>query len=301
MKKLLFFLTLIVALSVMMPIPVYADMGPKPSIEIEIEGLLNGQECYATILFDKSSVSGPHQSWEQFDAEEIEYRFDEEERRIFYKFAEYQDADGYIYVGQNFNCFERRSISLGYYPPYQFKVLLYFPESDTYAASDVMERYAFDSYYTVYLNNDDGNILSMTHSEERHKYILPIIGAFLIRFSLTVLIETIVAVPFFLRNKKQFLIILLVNVLTQVLLNLSLSLLARLYMLYVIMLYALFELIVFIVEAVLYLKLLPKHEKPNKDGLIKNKTSSYVWYALIANCISFICGLVLSEIVPTWF
>jgi len=301
MKKIISLLFLIAVCTLLMPVPVYADMGPKPSIIISIDGASENQSCFATVLFGESDVWGPHQSWENFETEDIEHRYNEEERTIFYKFAEYQDTDGYVFTGKISNVTENKNFELGYYPPYQFKVLLYFPELDTYAISDVMERYAFDSYYTVCLSGGNGKILSLTHVEEYHKYILPLIGAFLIRFVLTVLIETIVALPFFLKNKRQFFIIFWVNILTQVLLNLLLSVLAVWYILYVVMLYALFELIVFIVEAILYSKLLPKHEHPNKDGLIKNRTSIYVSYALIANFISFIFGLVLSEIVPTWF
>ena len=68
-----------------------------------------------------------------------------------------------------------------------------------------------------------------------------------------------------------------------------------------ILLYALFEFIVFVAEAIIYKKLLPKYEKPNAKGVMGSKKSRYVCYALIANFVSFIVGLVLSEIVPSWF
>jgi hypothetical protein len=45
---------------------------------------------------------------------------------------------------------------VGYYPPEDFKILLYFPADDRFAVSEeACERYAFDSYYQVNLSGVD--------------------------------------------------------------------------------------------------------------------------------------------------
>lgn len=306
MKKIISLLFVLAVLIMLMPIPVYADMGPKPSIVITVDGL-NENKCYATVLFNESSVNGPHRSWEEFSETDIEYLYDGKEKSVFFKFADFKDADGYVFTGIISNLTtEDNKFSLGYYPPYQFKALLYFPDTDTYALSDVMERYAFDSFYTVFFNGanhaNGESAFSMSHKDTPLKFWLPLVCGFVIRLALTVLIETVIAVPFFLRNKKQFFIILWVNALTQALLNLSLNFMyITVYAAFKILLYALFEFIVFVAEAIIYKKLLPKYEKPNAEGVMGSKKSRYVCYALIANFVSFIVGLVLSEIVPTWF
>ena len=50
-----------------------------------------------------------------------------------------------------------------YYPPPKFKILLYYPETETFVSSGIYERYAFDTYYTVDMNGMD--IGSMEYNE----------------------------------------------------------------------------------------------------------------------------------------
>lgn len=47
------------------------------------------------------------------------------------------------------DCTETSEFKWTYYPPQRFKILVYFPETDSFAVSGIYERYAFDSYYKV--------------------------------------------------------------------------------------------------------------------------------------------------------
>ena len=58
------------------------------------------------------------------------------------------DPDGSYFLEDLFEqCHGDDEAGWRYFPPEQFKLLLYFPESDTFLCSTVTERYAFDSVY----------------------------------------------------------------------------------------------------------------------------------------------------------
>lgn len=131
-------------LSIVFSFTAFADTGPKPSVVIDLVGL-DGRECYATLLSEDDSY-GPNRAWRE--GEEM-YAYHEDDPEIWRKFVDYKDTDGYYFLQQFWNCTETKGFKWGYYPPDPFKLLLYFPETDTFAVTPVYEQYAFDSYYTV--------------------------------------------------------------------------------------------------------------------------------------------------------
>ncbi len=134
----------VLILSIVFSFTAFADTGPKPSVVIELVGL-DGKECYGTLLSSRESY-GPNRAWRE--GEEM-YAYHEDDPDIWRKFVDYKDTDGYFFLQQFWNCTEENGFKWGYYPPDPFKLLLYFPESDTFAVTPVYEQYAFDSYYTV--------------------------------------------------------------------------------------------------------------------------------------------------------
>ena len=119
---------------------------------------------------------------------------------------------------------------------------------------------------------------------------------FALRIALTVVIETAVALLFGYIAKKQLLLIVGVNAVTQLILNIMLNTvcLNSGYSEYIVT-YILLELAVFVTEAVIYSAFLNKlSDKPKKRGIA-------VIYALVANACSFAAGLALSKIIPTVF
>ena len=116
------------------------------------------------------------------------------------------------------------------------------------------------------------------------------------RIVLTILIEMLVALLFGFRQKKQLLILAVVNIITQIILNVLLNVinynsgpLAFTFF------YVLFELIVFALEAVLYCTILKRISEKKKED------AYYTLYSFVANLISFGAGLFLAAKLPGMF
>ena len=116
------------------------------------------------------------------------------------------------------------------------------------------------------------------------------------RIVLTILIEMLVALLFGFRQKKQLLILAVVNIITQIILNVLLNVinynsgpLAFTFF------YVLFELIVFALEAVLYCTILKRLSEKKKED------AYYILYSFVANLISFGAGLFLAAKLPGMF
>lgn len=275
---------------VIIPMSASADMGPKPSVTVTIEGVPEGTRYYATLLSDKLS-NGPLTAYSFNRNDPTPYDEDPEQYEILQHFAQYSDSDGYFFLPQFWECEGDDSFSWTYYPPDSFKILLYFPDRDAFTVSQIYEVYAFDSYYTVNLENNPipvSAVRSYDYSEETVSLIA--------RLLLTVAIELVIALIFRFHQKKQLLLIGGVNIVTQLLLHLSLN--ATYYYngsQQALLIYALMELLVCICEGALYAKLIPKvSRKPATAGRA-------IGYALTANAVSFAAGLGLAYLIPGLF
>lgn len=143
-KKILFILLCFTIALIIMPTTAYADIGPKPSVVIDFEGL-EDQSYYVTLLSEVSST-GPHSVLGESPNNQ-RYHKGDEEYTIWQKFLSYEDKDEFYFLQYFENCTDTSEFTWGYYPPPKFKILLYFPEQDSFAVSeDIYEQYAFDSY-----------------------------------------------------------------------------------------------------------------------------------------------------------
>lgn len=292
-KKISVWLSAILLLLTLLPVTAYADIGPKPSVQIRLEGL-GGGVCYGTLLAKEAST-GPAYVWDGDASHQNPMELPED---VWQAFVNYQDPDGYHFLQWAWRCDETKELHWNYYPPQSFKLLLYFPAQDAFVAGDICERYAFDSYFTATAGEDGAQItaenVSCTVVKKGYDYLgeLP---PLLCRIVLTVLLELLVAWLFSLRTKKQLLTILWVNAVTQVGLNVALNLVSyRSGPRHLALLYAPLELLVFAAEAALYCVLLRKaEEKPSVKRL--------VLYALAANAVSFAAGLLLARWIPQIF
>ncbi len=303
-------LTLMCVVMVMMSFPITAgaDTGPKPSVRITFENL--GDElCYGTLLSSKAST-GPLSAWNgneedachnenpngQYDWQDFGYD-------VWKAFVDYDEKDDFYFLQEAWQINETKELAWTYYPPNEFKILLYFPETGEYAVSGVYERYAFDSYFTV---NMDGATLSVDYNEElsldarldvyRSYNYGAEIGSLIARIIITILIEMVIALLFGYREKKQLLILAGVNSGTQIVLNVLLNIInynsgEKAF----VMFYVLFELIVFAIEAVLFYHLLNKISIKQKPKMLA------VVYALVANAVSFGAGCLIAEWLPGIF
>ncbi|SHK13847.1 hypothetical protein [Desulforamulus aeronauticus] len=299
MKKKVLSMVCLAMLFMLLPITAYADVGPKPSIIIDFKGL--EKENYYVTLLSKNPSTGPYTALSK-NPNQQKYTPSDDEYEIWKKFVSYEDVDEYYFLQFFSNCSKTSQFVWGYYPPSSFKILLYFPETDSFmVSSEIYERYAFDSYYTACITA--GEIQGSTYNyngtikvEKSYDYTWEIISL-LARIIATVAIEIAIALLFGFRAKKQIFIILTANIITQSVLNILLAIInySQGSMMFVFS-YVLLEFLVFAIEAAIYYIYLNKYS---------NKKITQKWiaplYALLANIASFGIGLFIARIIPGIF
>lgn len=307
-KKLFYLIVCALFILTLFPITASADMGPKASVRISFENM--GDElCYGTLLSEKAST-GPSSVW---DGNE-EYAHHNGNERYYYlditediwrAFVEYEDSDGYYFLQEaTWKVSEKKEIAWTYYPPDTFKILLYYPETNTFAVSGICERYAFDTYYTVNMAGVD--IGSVDYNEElsgndrlnayrSYQWQQEIISL-VCRILITIAIEMGIALLFGFRGKKALLFLAIVNTATQIILNVLLNVINfSAGQLAFVAGYVQLEIVVFAIESVLYCVLMKKlTEHPKRNWF-------YTVYALVANAVSFGAGLAIANILPGIF
>lgn len=245
-----------------LPITAKADMGPKPSVRIQFKNM-SDDLCYGTLL-SKEKCTGPAQVWDGTARNEQLYDLD---RNIWKAFVDYKDPDGYYFLQRGWTVSETGEIAWTYYPPEDFKILLYYPETGTFVSSGSYERYAFDTYYTVDMEgvrigsveyNEDLSTNERINAYRSYNYRMELLSL-AVRILLTIAIEMVVGLLFGFRQKKQLQILALVNITTQLLLNLLLNIIHyNAGPLAFITSYVFFEVIVFALEAGLYCRFLKR-------------------------------------------
>lgn len=281
-----------------LPITANADMGPKPSVRIQFKNM-GDDLCYGTLL-SKEACTGPARVWDGTSRNEQLYDLD---RDIWKAFVDYKDPDGYYFLQRGWTVSETGEIAWTYYPPGNFKILLYYPETKTFVSSGIYERYAFDTYYTVDMEgvrigsveyNEDLSTNERINAYRSYNYRKELLSL-AVRILLTIAIEMAVALLFGFLQKKQLKILALVNITTQLLLNLLLNIIHyNAGPLIFIISYVFFEVIVFALEAGLYCKLLKKVSE-------KEENWYYILYSFVANSASFWVGYYLATVLPGIF
>lgn len=290
MKK-KFFAIISVLLFVLLPVSVNADMGPKPSVQIRFEGL-SDEECYGTLLSQQptSLFAGVWDGTEEDARHSGNSEWYDTPEDVWRAFVEYKDADGFYYLQETWNCGETGTLNWTYFPPETFKVLLYFPEHEMFAVSDICESYAFHSYYTVDASAFTEGKLTVSKSYEYTGEIV----SFLARFCITVALEVAIAFCFGFRSKHALSVLISVNFITQLLLNALLSVVGfKGGAFALILLYILLELLVTVYELVWYY-----------FALCSKTDISFIritLYTLVANFVSFNAGILIALIVPSMF
>lgn len=283
-----------------MPKVAYADMGPKPSVHVSFVGA-GEQEYWATLI---GRAGGP---WGEYNGKNARYEVGDKEYDAWLKFVEFSKENNLVFEQFIQNCTKTNKLSWTYYPPYDFKVLVYFPESDTFAISGELERYRFDSYFTVDLKSatvSDVENLYLVHSRTSYDYVGEILKLF-IRIAITVIVELGICYLFGLLKKQKtwqkISFILVVNFITQLLLNVVMYLSKYTgFVLGIIGIFILSEIIITAVESIAYaiyfVRILPMDDKEKKKTRIKS-----IIYGITANITTMILGIVLSLHIPTIF
>ena len=260
--------------------PIHADIGPKPSITITIEGI-EQKTYYATLLSQRKST-GPASV---YDGTNARYTQEDAFYDIWNIFLDYQDTDGFYFLQEIWDCSDTNHFRWGYYPPETFKILLYFPDTQQFIVSDIYERYAFDSYYTIQIS--DTSLSVCNDVIKSYDYSLEI-QSLLVRIVLTIALELIIALLMKISSKKDITYIAIINLITQVGLNLALNAINFYKGQYAfVFYYILLELAIIVIESICYKK--------------KLSTQKALSYSLVANICSFGFGLWLAQILPGIF
>lgn len=290
MKRRLFCGSILALLLVcLLPLWAAADTGPKPSITVTPEGF--GEDaCYLTLL-SQTETTGPWSKQESFAASKDSYGNPEVDEAIWTAFNDYEDADGFYFLGCYGEVTGGQMFCWSYYPPDTFKVLAYFPDSGTFAVGPVTERKEFSARYTV-SPSETGETLLIEKARNQEAENKSFVG----RLVLTLALELAVAVVFGFRAKRQIITIVCMNLITQVGLNQAITHLfpvvsSRWYWPGLLVL----EVLIFLVEGAVYARLLPRWKKDPA-------AVCHPWkYALAANVASFGVGLILARLIPGMF
>ena len=267
----------------LLPTAAFADMGPKPSVRIGIEGLDPDEPCWGTLLSEEAST-GPSRAYDGENA-----RVGEAGEDVWRAFVDYEDPDGYYFLQELWPCSEDGQLWWTYYPPEEFKLLLYFPETGEFVSSGKCSAYAFTSWFDARLSDGE---LALSKS---YDYSGAIVN-FAVRCALTVALECAAAYFLFrLRTPGRLKAVAAVNVITQLALNLVVNIIAYLAGSFMIAFrFFLLECLVFAAEGALYDMFFRRAGEPVP---VKR-----CWVlSLVGNLMSYALGLWLAYAVPGLF
>lgn len=286
-------ISMVLILMAALGIYAFADFGPKPSVVVEFENA-GDREYYVTLVAKEDKLGSPYYRVTAEDQPETD------DIAIWNRLVAYEDPDGMVFAGNVQKFTGDGAYVWGYYPPSEFRVLIYFPDTDSFVeSSEILEQYAFDSYYRADFDEISvgGGDAVATIPVIRRYNLMWQITAFLLRLAVTVVIESLLAVCFGFAGKRQLWLIFGVNCATQLAMNLLMLTQGAvgIFAIYVIQ-YALAELAVILVEGLVYYLALPKLADPyyaeGKHPIV---------YAVVGNLASFILGYCLSNWFPMMF
>ena len=285
-------ISMVLILMAALAICAFADFGPKPSVVVEFEGA-GDREYYVTLVAKEDKLGGPYHRITVDDQPE------EVNPAVWNRLVAYEEPDGLVFAGNVQKLTGDGDYVWGYYPPSEFRVLIYFPDTDSFvASSEILEQYAFDSYYQMDFNDlpENWNDAVAAIPVTRKYNLLCQITAFLLRLAVTVAVECLLAVLFGFTGKRQLLLVAAVNCVSQLALNLLiLDESVGLFVFYVLQ-YALIEVGVILAEGLVYCLALPKLVTPEQ-----NRNIHPIAYAVIGNMASFSLGYLLSNCFPMLF
>ena len=293
--------SILTALLLLLPLtamPVSADVGPKPSVVVALEGL-EGRTCWGTLLSQQEGT-GPYGRFYEEEAAE-----DPEEDRALRALLplERMDSEGFHLLNFVKDCSDGE-FSWTYYPPHTYKIALWFPEEDALAVSGVYHRYAFDSYYRLDLSGVElmpGGIVELEAARLQRDYpygasLLALAG----RVALTLGAELLLALAFGLRTRQALKWVAVVNLATQLGLNLALELftycngaLEGMMAILALPVYLAAEAVVTLVELRIY-----RRKLRGERGASGRRITAYTW---TANLCSLLAGVLLSFRLPALF
>ncbi len=280
-KKPILILTLLLIVINFLPSPAFADVGPKPSLEIRVKGMDNDNYWLDLLVTDKSEYS-----W-------LEISLVERER--VKKLAEYVDEDGFhpaLLVGTRVplfgdlkgeknsdNTYSHNFSYIG--TPEIFKIAI-LTEDDTLIISDLIHRKHFNSIVEFDLRDEalQEDILLYAGQAKEISPILKISFGFISRLLLTLAIEIGIALLFGFTIKHSGKLLFKTNIFTQVVLNIAILWMNLSYgLLIALLVFILMEIFIIIFETIIYAKYLTEKSKGRR-----------IAYGILANIVSLMVG-----------
>lgn len=296
MKKVFALFLLSICVFISTGITASADCGPKASATVYVSGVENGRDYFIALLSDGRSFTEYPEDMSGLEDEVLKaiYRFSLSDEYSLYNGP--VSAAYYPMTG-------RDSHVWGYMLPEKFKVVLYFPDDGSFILSEKQERYAFNSYYTA---NVENGAISVAQGGGA-KGVSIELGGLLTRILITVFLEIGVGILFGYKARREIILILIVNIITQIGLNILIAIGgAALGGLGATIAYILAETAVFTIEAIVYGIRLPaltgSRINVDADGTVKEgvrydkepvritTSGKAVGYAFTANLVSFVVG-----------
>lgn len=254
------------------PMIVYADMGPKPRIYVTFENL-GDRTVYASFFALEGGPSPVSYGDWGIVPDEIKQRFVD-----YSKNEEARFVDDIWVINS-----EKTTMKCGYMPPSKYKLVVYIPDENIMLESDYYTRNRFEEKYSVDIAGGNEKLVLEHVAYDWQSNVFPV----LMRVVLTVIIELIIAFLFKIKGKKSVSVIAITNVATQLFLNISLLL--EIYLIgggfFIIFLYLLIEIVIFIVESIVYSIALKKTNDPPVEVF------KAILYAFIANLATFLTGI----------
>ena len=173
-----------------------------------------------------------------------------------------------------YECNGNSEIKFTYYAPSEFKIVIY-KDGELYKVTEATKMYAFRTYYKIDFSKED---IKIRNTYPYYKEVIE----FLLRLTITLAVEIGLYFLFRLHTKRNFKIVAIVNIATQLLLNIIINL-STFYQgeLYALIILILCELGIFIIEPIIYMIFMRN----------KNKFLIAV-YGLLANVLTFFIGVI---------
>lgn len=247
-----------------------ADMGPKPASYVTIKGI----EGDYVACFAAKEAWGPnfdYEAWIEYEMDYLQYN----------PIMEYKDDEGFKWITHYYECSGEDEISFTYYCPNEYKIVIY-QNGQFLIATEALEMYAFATYYEIDFSTGTVTTPQDIKVTKTYDYFGEVLNL-IIRIVLTLAIEIGLFYLFRLYTKRNFMVVLIVNLITQIFLNVAVNIslynsgsLNALFLLFGL------EFIILIVEFIAYQILL-------KD----KKRWAIILYPILANIFSFICGVII--------
>lgn len=287
-KKLILILTLLLIIINFLPSYAFADVGPKPSLEIIVKGMDNNNYWLDLLVTDESEYS-----W-------LEISHGERER--VKKLAEYMDEEGFHpallegtsvpLIGElkgeknSDNTYSHNFSYAG--TPETFKIAI-LTEDDTLIISDLIHRKHFNSIVEFDLRDEalQEDILLSAGQAKEISPILKMSFGFISRLLLTLAIEIGIALLFGFTIKHSGKLLLKTNIFTQVVLNIAILWMNLSYgLLLALLVFILMEIFIIIFETIVYAKYLTEKSKGRR-----------IAYGMLANIVSLMVGFGINLVI----